>query len=497
MADLDLYLKVHTGNAPAQLDAVTTGVKNLGNQTKSATRISNGYGQQVDKNTVGLSKFAKSGLQQTGYQVGDFAVQISGGTSALQAFGQQGSQLLGIFGATGALLGAGVAIIAGLGNAYMKTRDQVEEFTTEVENLNTAFLEFRRYNKTTITAAGDLGKEYFEVTEQVKKLFEAQKQMAQFKLNEQLNQVITALETEYSSVTKLSKAMEIYAAAEQKNVRVGNSRVSATEMLGRATGKLMDELNLTKIEATALAVKFTELNELDAFAQPEESARKLLEIQQLITSGGLGEMTKGARETAESVLDLSAVLQKMAGDTEKAAAETNNMFGILRTDANALGLGIAQSFGDSFKKIMMGTESVKDAFKNMASSIISQLIDVLVIQRLVGGVGTGGAGTGGTGLAGLFTGTRAVGGQVTTGQPYLVGENGPELFRPSASGTIIPNNKMGGGSGVVVNQTINISTGVAQTVRTEIATLMPQIAEASKAAVLDAKQRGGNFSRAF
>ena len=64
-------------------------------------------------------------------------------------------------------------------------------------------------------------------------------------------------------------------------------------------------------------------------------------------------------------------------------------------------------------------------------------------------------------------------------------------------GNIIPNNKMGGGSGVVVNQTINITTGVAQTVRTEIAQLMPQIAEASKAAVLDAKQRGGNFSRAF
>ena len=106
MADLDLYLKVHTNNAPAQLDAVTTGVRNLGNQTKSATKISNGYGQQVNKNTVGLSKFAKSGLQQTGYQVGDFAVQVGGGTSALQAFGQQGSQLLGIFGATGALLGA-------------------------------------------------------------------------------------------------------------------------------------------------------------------------------------------------------------------------------------------------------------------------------------------------------------------------------------------------------------------------------------------------------
>ena len=56
---------------------------------------------------------------------------------------------------------------------------------------------------------------------------------------------------------------------------------------------------------------------------------------------------------------------------------------------------------------------------------------------------------------------------------------------------------MGGGGGVSVNQTINISTGVSQTVRAEIAQLMPQIANSAKAAVLDAKQRGGTFSKAF
>ena len=67
---------------------------------------------------------------------------------------------------------------------------------------------------------------------------------------------------------------------------------------------------------------------------------------------------------------------------------------------------------------------------------------------------------------------------------------------PNQSGSIIPNNKMGG-SGVTVNQTINISTGVQQTVRAEIAQLMPQIANASKAAVLDARRRGGNFAGAF
>lgn len=52
-------------------------------------------------------------------------------------------------------------------------------------------------------------------------------------------------------------------------------------------------------------------------------------------------------------------------------------------------------------------------------------------------------------------------------------------------------------SGVVIHQTINISTGVQQTVRAEIRSMLPQIAEVSKAAVLDARRRGGNYSAAF
>jgi uncharacterized phage protein gp47/JayE len=56
---------------------------------------------------------------------------------------------------------------------------------------------------------------------------------------------------------------------------------------------------------------------------------------------------------------------------------------------------------------------------------------------------------------------------------------------------------MSSGSGVVVNQTINISTGVQQTVRAEIQSLLPQISNAAKAAVIDAKRRGGSFANAF
>jgi hypothetical protein len=96
-------------------------------------------------------------------------------------------------------------------------------------------------------------------------------------------------------------------------------------------------------------------------------------------------------------------------------------------------------------------------------------------------------------------GARANGGQVVGGKPYMVGERGAELFVPGRSGTIIPNDQLakGGTQPVVVNQTINLSTGVSQTVRAEVLNMLPQISEAAKGAVLDAKRRGGQFSSAF
>jgi len=48
---------------------------------------------------------------------------------------------------------------------------------------------------------------------------------------------------------------------------------------------------------------------------------------------------------------------------------------------------------------------------------------------------------------------RALGGRVQDGSAYMVGEQGPEMFVPNQSGTIIPNNKMG--SATNVNITIN------------------------------------------
>jgi hypothetical protein len=56
----------------------------------------------------------------------------------------------------------------------------------------------------------------------------------------------------------------------------------------------------------------------------------------------------------------------------------------------------------------------------------------------------------GTGPDFKALGFKASGGPVESGQPYMVGERGPELFVPKGSGTIVPH-----GAGVTVNLTVH------------------------------------------
>lgn len=161
---------------------------------------------------------------------------------------------------------------------------------------------------------------------------------------------------------------------------------------------------------------------------------------------------------------------------------------------------LEQGLTDTFMAALEGAKSMEDAFRSMAADVIRQLYRVLVVQQMVNAA-MGFFGFSPTPMGG-FTRTRASGGSVQSDTPYITGESGRELFVPSQSGRILSPAQSkgalsGGGGDVVVNQTINVTTGVQQTVRTEIKQLMPQIADSAKAAVVDAKRRGGSYGKAF
>lgn len=156
---------------------------------------------------------------------------------------------------------------------------------------------------------------------------------------------------------------------------------------------------------------------------------------------------------------------------------------------------IRSAFSSAFMSMVDGTKSAKDAFREMARDIVAKLYEILVVEQLVDSI-SGVVGKAFPALAPALAGAKAMGGPVTGGQPYLVGEKGPEIIVPSRNSHVIPNSGVNGGA-VIVNQTINISTGVQQTVRAEVQSLLPQISDAAKAAMLDARRRGGVMRSTF
>lgn len=174
-------------------------------------------------------------------------------------------------------------------------------------------------------------------------------------------------------------------------------------------------------------------------------------------------VTKGAEDTIDVVKDFK--------DTIEGTLET--------------------AFEDFFDHTSDGFMDLKGLFRQVINEMIKEALRLQVIAPLISAL----TGKGGPfeKLGDLF---RADGGPVRAGRSYIVGERGPELFTPSASGHIVPNDQLSGG-GVVVNQTINLTTGVVPTVRAEVQKMMPQIAEVTKGAVAEAAMRGGSYRRAL
>ena len=114
---------------------------------------------------------------------------------------------------------------------------------------------------------------------------------------------------------------------------------------------------------------------------------------------------------------------------------------------DSLSTSINNDIKEGIKGLIKGTSTLGDLLNNVAD----RFLDVALNQALFGSIlGSGGEKGGGLlGAIGLF----ANGGRPPVGRPSIVGEKGPELFVPRSSGTIVPNNKLGGGgsTSVVVN----------------------------------------------
>jgi hypothetical protein len=92
-------------------------------------------------------------------------------------------------------------------------------------------------------------------------------------------------------------------------------------------------------------------------------------------------------------------------------------------------------------------------------------------------------------LGSLFGGFRASGGPVSSGRSYVVGERGPELFVPGASGAIVPNGAMSGAAQVTYAPVYNVGANTVS--REELAMLMARDRREFARVLADSQSRQG------
>lgn len=534
-------------------------VKQFDNTVKRSGSVVQAYGSEHSAMTKRF-KFFRGAAQQAGYQIGDYAVQIANGTSKMQAFGQQGSQLLGIFGPIGAILGAGVAIFSAVAVAAEKSatgaknaKDAMELLKNQASSLSAAMDILRM-------STDEMAKSYGRGADSVRAFATVQAELliAQTKriisdqievANDAVKQYTAYENTMLSSGQMLSKAlanikndfgltgsaaMEFQRTlVELRDAEFGDEQtaalqkvLSAVKDLGIPMEKIPSDLNeaLQKMiqlnQETAylktlmaeVAAETQNMNTgLPLFAQgftpegllpPDKpikapkrgGAKKEDPMKRLLERLSLQERLIGKTQEEQQVLQaLGADYEKYSQSSINAAIsrikEINSMTAALeeaRQRTQDIANTIQGSMTSAFMSIVDGTKSAKEAFKDMARSIIAKLYEVLVVQRLVGQFN---AATGqGTGIVGAIMGAfgkRATGGPITAGKPYMVGEKGPELVVPSRNGNVVPNNQLSGG-GVTVIQNNTFGQGVS---RAEINAMLPKIVETTKAAVFDAQRR--------
>lgn len=165
---------------------------------------------------------------------------------------------------------------------------------------------------------------------------------------------------------------------------------------------------------------------LDLYAKSEiASAKYVADEKEKMMKQWFETIDRGKQKEID---DAKTVADHLAEDAKRAAAE-----------ARALGM----TFSSAFEDAVVGGKDLRSVLQGLAQDTGRIVMRHGVTEPLAAGLEAlfKPATAGLTGfISNLF---KADGGAVMSGEPYIVGERGPELFLPGRSGTIIPHEALG------------------------------------------------------
>jgi TP901 family phage tail tape measure protein len=293
------------------------------------------------------------------------------------------------------------------------------------------------------------------------------------------NQITTLKELQFGAEMDGNKELQARLQGEERIVQIMQSTAQSLDgitderlqqkILAKAEGEIVSARQETILEMHRIETERTknfdsiiaDLDlELDLKTATTEQAREQLRLEAEIakirgdksfTPQQQDEIVQRKTELAKPKTDAQNIAERI-GTLKDEIKDLTSISNIAIKSAE----GIGNAFAQSFKGLVSGTmtakealgsffKSVADMFLEMAVEIIAKQVQMIILQTILNAIG-GGAGGGGpaTGAAasakaaGAGAIPRAKGGPVASGSLYMVGEEGPELFVPFQSGTIVP-----------------------------------------------------------
>lgn len=247
------------------------------------------------------------GIQNASYQVGDFAVQVAGGTDPMRAMAQQLPQLLGGFGVFGAVAGAAAAIIAPFIGQLFDFGDAAEEAEEAMKQLGEAGDTYRQSLTDLQTPMGQMLQDFGSYANQAREVQQIMASIARIKYFQALADAQSAMSDNLDGVRSY---LEEYQAMQAEIDGGYGMEYDAAEAQKDIIAEVREEYGLTVDALEALAAA---QDQLAAASGPAEAAIAYQAISNAIldgldATGALNpEMAAVAEAAARAALEAMAV----------------------------------------------------------------------------------------------------------------------------------------------------------------------------------------------
>lgn len=292
--------------------------------------------------SMGSNKGWKSSMQQAGYQVQDFIVQVQGGQSALVAFAQQGSQLAGAFGPGGAVFGAIIALGSVLAGVLITSLNGGKN---AMDALKDAAEAMDKVINVSINGVAALSDKYAYLAKTNAEVATLMRNQALLEYNEAINKIpkaisdasssllsfgdkaLSAFSGGYASVdgfndrlATLEITTDNYAEAVKQAYGAGQAFQATANSIGNTVGAVADKFGITEQKAFELS---KQLSDIAKNPSPEALQRLATELQNTQSSTEKGQTALTAFVGKLVELSREAVIAK--GNVAALKQETDNL----------------------------------------------------------------------------------------------------------------------------------------------------------------------------